>query len=132
MEIEKVLREIDGGMKKENGSFWLTVKKEELKKRLKYLKASGVHRISSITGVDTENGIEVLYHLWHEEEFINVKTLLPRTKPEIDTITDLFPGANLFERELMEMLGVRVRSHPNPKRLFLAEDSPESPLRRGE
>jgi NADH:ubiquinone oxidoreductase subunit C len=132
MTLEKVLREIDSGMKKEGGSFWITVKKEELKKRLKYLKASGINRISSITGVDTEAGIEVIYHLEHEKEFVNVKTILPKDRPEADTITDLFPGANLFERELMEMLGVRIRGHPNPKKLFLADDSPESPLRRGE
>jgi NADH-quinone oxidoreductase subunit C len=130
MGIEKVLREVDSGMKKEGGSFWITVKKEELKKRLKYLKASGINRISSITGVDTEAGIEVIYHLWHDEGFINLKTLLPKDRPETDTIIDLFPGANLFERELMEMLGVRIRGHPNPKKLFLSEDSPESPLRK--
>jgi len=41
------------------------------------------------------------------------------------SVTDIFPGAVLYERDLMEMLGVKVENHPDPRRLFLPEDWPE-------
>jgi Ni,Fe-hydrogenase III component G len=51
---------------------------------------------------------------------------------EIETVTDIFPGAVLYERDLMEMLGVQVKGHPDPRRLFLPDDWPAGkfPLRK--
>lgn len=87
--------------------------------------------INSISGVDAGSHIDVLYHLTVRDFIVSVKISLPRSKPEIESITELFPGAVLYERELMEMLGVKVLNHPTGGRLFLPDDFPEvHPLRK--
>jgi NADH:ubiquinone oxidoreductase subunit C len=45
-------------------------------------------------------------------------------------VTGIYPGANLFEREVHEMLGFFFQGHPNMEMLFLNENSPHAPLRK--
>lgn len=39
----------------------------------------------------------------------------------VPSITTLFANADWHEREMMELFGIRVTNHPNPRRLFLDE-----------
>ena len=104
----------------------------EFREVLKLLSEKGVRHVSDITGVDVGNSITVIYRFDCRPAFLNLKVLLPKDNPRIRTITDLFPGAVLYERELMEMLGAKVEEHPDPRRLFLPDDWPEGvhPLRK--
>ncbi len=87
--------------------------------------------INDISGVDAGANIDVIYHLTVRDFVVSVKVSLPRPDPKIGTVTGLFPGAVLYERELMEMLGVKVLDHPTGGRLFLPDDFPEVyPLRK--
>ena len=65
---------------------------------------------------------------------MNIAVELPKSKPEIETISDLIPGAVITEREKQEMLGVKVINIPDNRRLFLPEDFPEGvyPWRKNE
>jgi NADH:ubiquinone oxidoreductase subunit C len=128
MHVESFLK----GMKPktENDNIWLSSNIKDFRKILKELKDLSVTRISSISGTDAGKYIEVIYHLIHKNRTINIRVPVDKKNHTIQTITDLYPGANLFERELSEMLGIHIKGHPNPKRLFLAHDSPETPLRR--
>ncbi len=131
MEVLNYLKEIDKNLKQEKNEIWVKVKKEKLKRVLEKLRNLGVSRISSISGVDVGKKIEIIYHFIYNENIINIRTSVPKEKPEISTIIEIYPGANLFERELAEMLGVKVLGHPNPKRLFLPEDwEGKPPLRK--
>ncbi|MFN4133500.1 MAG: NADH-quinone oxidoreductase subunit C [Candidatus Hadarchaeales archaeon] len=96
------------------------------------LSEKGVVHVSDIAGVDLGDSIAVIYRFGCRPAFLNLKILLPKSDPRIHTITDIFPGASLYERDLMEMLGVRVEGHPDPRRLFLPDDWPEGvyPLRK--
>ncbi len=42
--------------------------------------------------------------------------------PSVPSITTIFANADWHEREMMELYGVNVTSHPNPRRLFLDEE----------
>jgi Ni,Fe-hydrogenase III component G len=96
------------------------------------LKERGVTHVSTITGVDRGNVVEVIYHFDCRPAELNLKIPLPKDNLRISTITDFFPGAILYERDLMEMLGVKVGGHPDPRKLFLPDDWPngEYPLRK--
>ncbi|MCK5023365.1 MAG: NADH-quinone oxidoreductase subunit C, partial [Candidatus Aenigmarchaeota archaeon] len=94
------------------------------------IKELGVIRVSSISGTDLGNEIDVIYHFIHKKKTINIRVSLDKKTCTVDSITGIFPGANLFERELAEMLGIDVKNHPNLKKLFLCKDSPENPLRK--
>jgi NADH-quinone oxidoreductase subunit C len=87
-------------------------------------------RISTITGYDSGKDIELIYHFPVGRRLVNLKVRVRRDKPSIETITNLFPGAELFEREVHDLLGVDITGHPNLKRLLLDKTSPRAPLRK--
>ena len=96
------------------------------------LKERGVQHLSTISGVDHDEFITLVYHFDCEPAMLSLKVDLPKARPIVRSITDIFPGAILYERDLMEMLGVEVEEHPDPRRLFLPDDWPagKHPLRR--
>jgi formate hydrogenlyase subunit 5 len=88
--------------------------------------------VSTITGTDLGSEIELSYHMRCRELVITIKNRVPKEKPQIMTITDLMPGAALYEREVFDLLGVIFQNHPDLKRLVLSDDWPEGsyPLRK--
>jgi len=106
--------------------------KQHYRGALSALKANDILHLSTITGVDLGEEIAVIYHIDCGGPLLNLKLFLPKKAPSLLSVTDIFPGAVLYERDLMEMLGVDVENHPDPRRLFLPEDWPEDnyPLRK--
>jgi len=88
--------------------------------------------LSAITGLDLGEKIDLLYHMRVEDALITIRTSLPKQKPEIESVTDIVPGANFHEREVADLLGVTFVNHPSPKKLILPDDWPENlfPLRK--
>ena len=92
--------------------------------------ATAIHKefdtryIVVIAARDAGDNIELVYPiaLEKEERLIVLKTLVPKSDPNIDTISKLMPGAVLYEREAFEMLGVNFRGHPQMEILFLPEN----------
>jgi len=80
-----------------------------------------LRHLSTITGQDTGSAIELLYHFW-DDGGLTLRTSLPRDEPHITTLTDLVPGAALYEREVCEMLGVTFDGHPDPRPLLLPDN----------
>jgi len=91
-------------------------------------------RFTIATGLDTPEGLELLYHFSFDKtgEMISARVLIKdKKKPEIDSLAPLFPAAEWIEREMWEMLGINFIGHPNLKRLLLADEWPQGkyPLR---
>lgn len=128
MHVEKYIKSLKP--KIENENYWICTQPAKLMPLLKHLKAIGLSRISAITGNDTGKGIDVIYHFIHRKSTINIRVSLDRKKCTVESVTGVYPGANLFERELHEMFGVDVKGHPNLKKLFLCDGSPQAPLRK--
>jgi Ni,Fe-hydrogenase III large subunit/NADH:ubiquinone oxidoreductase subunit C len=87
--------------------------------------------LSTISGVDLGEEIELNYHMRCNGS-VTIRNRVPKENPKIQTITDLIPGATLYEREAFDLLGVMFEGHPNLKRLMLPEDwnQGEYPLRK--
>lgn len=49
---------------------------------------------------------------------------------ELETISDLYRGAEWHEREIYDLFGVHFRNHPDLRRIFLENDFPGYPLRK--
>ncbi|MEM2560946.1 MAG: NADH-quinone oxidoreductase subunit C [Candidatus Bathyarchaeia archaeon] len=96
------------------------------------LKAGENPGIVAVTGLDSGLSIDVLSHFRVSGRVITLKCSLPRDNPEINTISDILPGAELHEREVMDLLGVAFKGHPNPERLILPDNWPIGvyPLRK--
>ena len=76
--------------------------------------------LSTISGVDLGNEIELNYHMACGGT-VTLRNRVSREKPVTQTITDILPGANLYEREVFDLLGVVFEGHPNLERLLLPE-----------
>ena len=92
-------------------------------------------RFVIITGIDSEDCFENLYHYSNDESgcLVTVKAFIrDREKPAIESITPFVPAAEWIERELHDILGIDFVNHPNLRRLILADDWPEGvyPLRK--
>jgi len=91
-------------------------------------------RLQIMTGIDTGEGIEVLYHwaLDDEDCVVTVFTVVDRDAPELESIASFCPAAEWIEREIWELLGVEFIDHPDLRHLLLSDDWPEGnyPLRK--
>jgi NADH-quinone oxidoreductase subunit C len=74
----------------------------------------------------------VVYNLYSmtTHQRIYVKTFLPESKPEVDSIADLYKAANWFEREAWDLFGIVFRGHPNLVRILCHSDFEGHPLRK--
>jgi NADH-quinone oxidoreductase subunit C len=90
--------------------------------------------LDTITGVDwlAEAQMEVVYDFFHPTKSLRVvvRTRVPRDKPELATISNVFPGANWHEREAHDFFGIRFLGHPNLEPFLLPEDATYHPLRK--
>ncbi len=90
--------------------------------------------IDTVTGVDWlgENSMEVVYDYFHPSNGLRivVRTRIPRDQAEIQTISEIFPGANWHERETHDFFGIRFLGHPDLSPLLLPEDATYHPLRK--
>jgi Ni,Fe-hydrogenase III large subunit/Ni,Fe-hydrogenase III component G len=119
------------------GQLFLTIQKNILTKMADYLFNDLGARLVVNLGTDEIqlNGHLTVSHIFSldkEKLFITVKVLIDPEDPFIDSITPFIPGANWTERETRDMLGVHLNNHPDPRRLILADDWPDSvyPLRK--
>jgi NADH-quinone oxidoreductase subunit C len=101
----------------------------------KYLFEELSLRFVIVTGIDSDDCFEILYHFTNDESgcFVTVKAFIrDRENPSIESITPFVPGAEWIEREVHDILGINFLNHPNLKRLILADDWPEGvyPLRK--
>jgi ech hydrogenase subunit E len=92
--------------------------------------------LTAITGLDPgadAGEIEIIYHFRRRAAVVGLQVRTQKDSASVPTICDIIPSATFFERELAEMLGVKVVGTPYPDRLFLPDDWPEGvyPLRKG-
>lgn len=110
------------------------IKKDVLKEAVEYLvKDLKFKHLSTITGVDLGGKIEVIYHLAYEGSIVlSIRLTVSEENPSVPTITDLIPGAVLYEREVHDLFGVNFEGHPNLSPLVLPEGWPQGvyPLRK--
>ena len=112
---------------------FVRIKKESFREAVDYLvNQLGFRHLSTITGVDLGKEIELLYHLAHNGIELSLGLSLPKDNTCISTITDLIPGAVLYEREVHDLLGVKFEGHPDLSPLLLPEEWPKEvyPLRK--
>jgi len=114
------------------GKVFVEIDKKKLKDAIRFLKTEGFTHLSAITGLETEDEIELLYHLSKEDILLTIIVKLPLNETAIPSITDHIPGATLYEQEIHDLLGVNFEGHPNLAPLILPDDWPKDnyPLRK--
>ena len=85
-----------------------------------------------LTCVDWKTHFTMVYHFTstsHRHQLV-VKSKLERTNPEIETVCDIWRTAELLEREVFDLFGVKFINHPDLRRLLLTDDWVGYPLRK--
>lgn len=91
-------------------------------------------RFVTEVGLDVRDGIDIIYCWAFDAQGIIVMLKALAARPELtaDAVGQLLPAANWIEREIADLLGVKFRNHPDPRRLILDDSWPQGlyPLRK--
>jgi len=98
----------------------VTIKKDALIGAADYLYNELKLRFVIASALDSERGFEIYYHFSNDSSGLiaNLHVILPKTKPEVESLTGLFEAANWIEREMHEILGINFLGHPNLEKLI--------------
>ena len=101
----------------------------------------GFEHCSLITAIDNQPQFELVYHFSAINGSVFVKDssaavmaeihiFLDRDTPTVESISDLWFGANWHEREAFDLMGIYFIGHPDLRRVLLPECFAGHPLRK--
>jgi NADH-quinone oxidoreductase subunit C len=61
---------------------------------------------------------------------IRIRAEVPEDECSVDSIVDIWAGANWHERECFDMYGIEFKGHPDLRRILMPEDWEGYPLRK--
>ncbi|MFK2823653.1 NADH-quinone oxidoreductase subunit C [Malaciobacter sp. WC5094] len=87
--------------------------------------------LSAIDYLAKKDGYELFYEMLSlsKHKRLRIKCFLGKDEA-IESVTSVFKSANWSEREMYDMLGVKVLNHPNMKRIIMPDDWYDHPLRK--
>jgi len=100
---------------------------------LKHTPKFDFQMLISITAVDYIEYFEIVYHLLsiqHNQRAILKLRCYDRESPSTPSVVAIWPGAELQEREIWDLMGIQFTQHPNMKRILLWENFEGHPLRK--
>jgi NADH-quinone oxidoreductase subunit C len=112
------------------------IERESLREACTVLRdGAGYNFLCDITCVDwhpVQPRFEVVYHLlaMESKSRVRLKLQVREDDPSVDSLTDTWPAANFFEREVFDLFGVRFSGHPSLRRIMMPEDWKGHPLRK--
>jgi NADH-quinone oxidoreductase subunit C len=134
------------------GEYTLIVEPQDLHEVMQFLKFDprcGFNFLCELGGVDylgyptpMPGRFAVVYvvNCFERTDRLTVKTYLNPSLPTdgtlddpalyLDSVTDLWAGAEWMEREVYDLFGVRFRNHPDLRRILTWEEFPAHPLRK--
>lgn len=112
------------------------IARESIREACARLKSQGlIDFLSDLTCTDfypRDPRFEVAYHLLSikHKERVRLKVVLTGEDAVIESITQIWPSANFFEREVFDLFGIRFLGHPYLRRIMMPEDWEGYPLRK--
>jgi NADH-quinone oxidoreductase subunit C len=112
---------------------------EQTMRRLRTSPETGFDCLLMVSGVDSPETFDSVYHLWSytdaKKEMVVkvriVKTSVPEGRlPVVPSIANYWPTANWHEREEFDLVGIKYAGHPYLRRLMNPWDWDGHPLRR--
>ena len=121
----------------EKNEISILIKKEDLISTLMFLKDNpsiSMESLIDITAIDypgNEKRFTLVYNLLSvSKNFrIKVKTKTNEDNP-VCSVTEIFPCANWYEREVWDLFGIRFSGHPDLRRILTDYDFDGHPLRK--
>ncbi|SDJ80567.1 NADH-quinone oxidoreductase subunit C [Chryseobacterium jejuense] len=118
------------------GMLTVEVKKEDIKKIIHYLKDSSLefNFLTDICGIHypefPAKEIGVVYHLHNmmANFRLRLKIFMSRENIEVDSLVELYAGANWMERETYDFYGIKFKGHPDLRPILNMEDLGYHPM----
>lgn len=109
-----------------NGYHWFLLNEpDDLLGAAKILKAHGA-RLAMITAYNRQESGESFHNACYEFVLSGVvyscTVKMTAAHSSTPSITPIFANADWHEREMMELYGIKITDHPDPRRLFLDEE----------
>jgi len=125
---------VDGRVQRKQ-RIWVSTDKNKLIEMCNWLKDHGFVHLSAVSVTDwlDEKNYELTYHVWSYDDniLVTVKTKIGRKNPAIDSVTPIWKeSAQIHERELHELFGVKFKSNPDLSPLFLEDWEGVPPFRK--
>jgi NADH-quinone oxidoreductase subunit C len=113
----------------------LTIAPEQIRAACIALKSAGYNFFEDLTAVDwfpAAPRFQLSYHLtsFAMKQRIRLRVMLEDAEPAVESITQVWAGANYYEREVFDLFGIRFEEHPNLRRIMMPEDWVGHPLRK--
>ena len=85
--------------------------------------------LESLTAVDLRESFTLVYHFASFSELCRTVVHATLAKgAQAPTISQVYPGADWYEREVYDLFGIKFAGHPNLKRILLPDDADFHPL----
>ncbi len=118
------------------GMLTIEIKKADIKKVIHYLKDSSleINFLTDVCGIHypefREKEIGVIYHLQNmvANFRLRLKIFMSRENIEVDSLTELYAGANWMERETFDFYGIKFKGHPDLRPILNMEDLGYHPM----
>ena len=117
------------------GLLTLEIKKDDIKKVIHYMRDSlEFNFLTDICGIhypeDKAKEIGVIYHLHNfmANVRIRLKIFMPREDMNVDSMVELFAGANWMERETFDFYGINFKGHPDLRAILNMPDLGYHPM----
>lgn len=122
----------------EEGGEWLNINTEpadwlQFAQQLCSEPSLSFNYLFCLTCIDWKTHLTMVYHLSSTQYRHNmvVKVKLDRSKPEAETVSDIWRTAEFHEREVYEMFGVNFLNHPDMRLLILPDGwEGKNPMRK--
>lgn len=121
------------------GQVSVTVAKEKIREMMRFLHDAPelqFHFLSDICGADymgkKEPRYEVVYVVFSllNKAYLTVKAQVAEDDLAIDSVMDIWVGADWRERECFDMYGITFKDHTDHRRLLMPDDWDGFPLRK--
>jgi len=131
----KALAELATDAKFDRAELTITVARENIIAAGQAVQQAGYNFLEDVTAVDwypSEPRFQITYHILSHSLKSRLRLIvrLDSASASIDSITDVWPSANFYEREVFDLFGVHFGGHPNLKRIMMPEDWVGHPLRK--
>ena len=120
----------------ESNDRFILVKNEAIHDIISYLKTDpelDFNFLNYVTAVDYLDYFEVVYQLTslkHNHDIVIKTRCYGRENLSVPSIVNLYSTANVQEREIYDLMGIRFEGHPNMTRIFLWEGFEGYPQRK--
>jgi len=112
-ELASIASSLAGELKRGKNYVTISVKRERVQEACtRVASLPGFYHLSTISGVDLGQEIEVIYHFWKGRGFVAVKTKAPKSDPHVPSLSSALPSSLFYEVEVKDLLGVQFDGNP--------------------